>query len=137
MKYVFLIITALFMLFCGSGLMANTSTTTNEQIYIYEAHAYPNPFDNEKEVSKISFLLHVKKAIDDVSIGVIIYDYNGVKVWTKKASKKNLTAGTTPVKVLWGGENDMGDKVANGLYYAKIIIEGSNTKIEVVKILVK
>ncbi len=36
-----------------------------------------------------------------------------------------------------GEDNDMGERVANGLYVAKIIVDASNTRVKVFKILVK
>ncbi|MBU1077715.1 MAG: T9SS type A sorting domain-containing protein [Spirochaetes bacterium] len=139
--FIFIILSIVFIFgLNASKIQADTNTSslaTNQQLSIHDAHAYPNPFDNERQVAKIKFKIHVKKMINDVSIAVIIYDFNGKKVWTKRGGPINLNTGYNDVEVQWGGDNDMGDRVANGLYFAKIIIEGSNTKIKVVKILVK
>lgn len=114
------------------------SAPTNERISISKAHAYPNPFNNEREVTRIKFNLYTKKSLKPVSISVIIYDFNGKKVWTRRDKTDNLKPGDNNIDLIrWGGENDMGDRVANGLYYAKIIVEASNTKVKVIKILVK
>lgn len=138
MKVRYLIISFIIVLFAAAlPSLVEASSVTNEQINIEKAHAYPNPFDNEKEVTKISFQIYTKKGIDNLTAIVVIHDFSGKKVWTKKENRTGLIPGYNPVKILWGGENDMGDKVANGLYYAKIIVEGPNTKIKVVKILVK
>lgn len=134
--FLFVLITSILFL-SPFEIMAQTSTSTNEQISIHNAHAYPNPFNNEKEVAKIKFEIYVKKAIDDVSIAVVVYDFNGKKTWTKRINKPSLSSGYNTIKVLWGGDNDMGEKVANGIYYTKIIVEASNTKVKVIKILVK
>ncbi len=134
--FLFVLITSILFL-SAFKIMAQTSTSTNEQISIHNAHAYPNPFDNEKKIAKIKFKIYVKKAISDVSIAVIVYDFNGKKTWTKRKNVDKLYPGYNTEEVLWGGDNDMGEKVANGIYYAKIIVEGSNTKVKVIKILVK
>lgn len=129
----------LFLLFIGPARMqaATNAVITNEQISIHSPHAYPNPFDNEKEVTHIKFDIYAQKSIAAPSLSIIIYDFNGKKVWTKKMDSNPLNPGYNAFKVIWGGDNDMGKRVANGLYYAKIIVESSNTKVKVVKILVK
>ena len=134
--FLFVLITSILFL-SAFKIMAQTSTSTNEQISIHNAHAYPNPFNNEKEVAKIKFEIYVKKTINNVSIAVVVYDFNGKKTWTKKENVGKLDPGYTTREILWGGDNDMGEKVANGIYYAKIIVEASNTKVKVIKILVK
>ena len=110
---------------------------TNEQVSIENAHCYPNPFDNEKEVGKIKFNLVTQKAVDNVKITIVIYDYNGKKVWTRYIEYGTLNAGSTAVIMRWGGENDIGEKVANGLYFCKIIVESGSTVYKLIKILVE
>ena len=114
---------------------ASTNTT---QLTIQDAHVYPNPFDNEKEVTTFKIKIYSKDAINEMSLSIIIYDFNGKKVWTKKVSLPAKAAGEMELAPIgWGGDNDMAKKVANGLYFAKVIIEGTNTKAKVIKIMVK
>jgi len=113
------------------------SQSTNKRISIVDAHAYPNPFDNEKGYTHIKFKIIGEStnisATSTANVSIVIYDYNGKKVWTKRGVM--AVNGTDGIE--WGGDNDMGKKVANGLYFAKIIVEGVNTRTAVVKILVK
>jgi len=114
------------------------ANSTNETVTIVNAHSYPNPFDNEKEVTKIKFKIKSEVALNDVVISIMIVDFNGKKVWTKKLERAIVTPGTNDeFEIPWGGENDIGEKVANGLYFCKIIVEANNTVYKVIKILVK
>jgi flagellar hook assembly protein FlgD len=122
-------------LFLAGGL-AGATPATNEQVTIERAHNYPNPFDNRTEVTKIKFYVSADKAYNNADVSVVVYDFNGRKAWTKRLVI-NIPVGNTPFEVLWGGDNDMGKKVASGLYYGKIVLEGPNTKFKVIKILVK
>lgn len=113
----------------------SATSTTNGQISIQNAHCYPNPFDKNKEITTITFQIIAQKTFSqNPVVTIVIYDYNGKKVWTKQIQQ---VLPNTPVSVPWGGESDLGNKVANGLYYGKIIVEGSNTLAAIVKILVK
>lgn len=114
----------------------SASSSTNEFVSIENAHCYPNPFKNEKQIAKIKFIVKSDIQNDDSTVSVIIFDFNGKKVWTKSLGQMNIPPNTEFV-VKWGGENDLGDKVANGLYFCKIIVEANNTIYKVIKILVK
>lgn len=117
----------------GQGAAAQT---TNEQVSLNNVHNYPNPFHNKKEVTKIKFFAVSGKAYANAGVSILIFDYNGKKVWTKRTAV-NIPAGSTAFEVPWGGENDLGKKVAPGLYYGKVILEAANTKTRTLKILVK
>jgi|YNPMSStandDraft_1061717.scaffolds.fasta_scaffold88401_2 flagellar hook assembly protein FlgD len=110
--------------------------TTNETIKISKAYSYPNPFDNNKEVTHIKFVLSSDVTNRNGDISVIIYDFNGKKVWSKIEKGVKINPNETK-EFIWGGENDLGNKVPKGLYFAKIIIEANNTCYKVIKILIK
>lgn len=113
-----------------------SAQTTNQQVSLNQVHNYPNPFHNKKEVTTIKFFAAAGKAYANAGVSILIYDYNGKKVWTKRVLI-NIPAGSTAFEVPWGGENDLGKKVAPGLYYGKVILEAANTKTRTLKILVK
>lgn len=132
-----LLLILLFGLGWTTGLKADTAKT-NEQIRIVDPHNYPNPFKNTSEVTKIKFSVWSGKNAGQIQVSLVVYDFNGKKVWTKRTSLLITTvSGLTPCEIPWGGENDLGQKVASGLYYAKLILEGPNTKTTKIKILVK
>jgi len=110
---------------------------TNETIKIVEAHCYPNPFKNEEEVTHIKFKIQSDVTNMNATISVFIFDFNGKKVWSKKLAQGIQIQPEIEFEVIWGGENDLGEKVANGLYFCKIILEANNTVYKVIKILVK
>ncbi len=135
----FILLVLLFIIGISQAAAATNEVNTNQQVSIHDAHAYPNPFDNEKGETRIKFKIHAKKSCDSALISVIIYDIDGKKVCTR-SDTSSLKSGYNTIdsdKLSWGGDNDMGERVANGLYFAKIIVEASNTKVKVVKILVK
>ncbi len=129
------ILLLIIILSCVVSINLKAASTTNEQISIENPHNYPNPFNNNSEVTKIKFNI-ISEKINTVNIVIVIYDFNGKKVWTKRETE-NISVGSTPKEIPWGGENDLGERMAKGLYYGKIIIEGPNTKVKVIKILVK
>lgn len=109
---------------------------TNERISITDAYAYPNPFNNEKDVTHIKFTINSDVTNKNGVITVVIYDFNGKKVWSRE-QRENLFTPTDTKEIIWGGENDLGRKVCKGLYFAKIIVEANNTCYKILKILIK
>lgn len=134
--YIFYFVLLIFIIGNPFKVFSQTNTN-NSKISIVSNQCYPNPFDKNIEVTTIKFVIFSQKALAYNNIAIVIYDYNGKKVWTKQIQQVSLVVGNTTFLVPWGGENDLGNKVANGLYYGKIIFEGSNTLTAVVKILVK
>ncbi len=134
LKLIISVIAVGFIFLMGNSFLV--AVTTNETIQITEAHNYPNPFDNEKEVTHIKFKIQSDVTNTSANISVIIYNFNGKKVWSKRVLQGEITPNEV-FDVIWGGENDMGDKVSNGLYFCKIIVEANNTVYKIIKILVK
>ncbi len=133
---IFIFITIVFLIANNIFLKAAT-TSTNEQIYIKDAHIYPNPFNNREEVAKITFTIVNEVTLDSPKAYAVVYNYNGKKVWTKEKDLGNLTKGENKIIIRWGGENDLGDKVSKGLYFIKVIVESNNTVYKIIKVMVK
>lgn len=83
----------------------------------FEAHNYPNPFDPDREDTTIRLIL-----AENGDITCKIYDFNGDLV---SVVNRNDTWSKGLVEFKWGGTNDNGEKVANGTYFAEIIVSGS------------
>ena len=77
-----------------------------------EFYGYPNPFNPLKESMKIRY-----KLASDSIITMRLYDVNGrlVSIVMSEALR-NKGVNTE----LWDGKNDVGDLIANGVYFAKI-----------------
>ncbi len=86
---------------------------------ISDAHNYPNPFDPNREDTTIRFILS-----EDADITCRIYDFNGDLVTILQKNDLQLNG---LIEYKWGGTNDNGKKVANGTYFAEILVSGSRS----------
>jgi uncharacterized protein DUF6055/flagellar hook capping protein FlgD len=81
----------------------------------------PNPFNNETSI--------IVEILNNTEYELVIYNALGQKVKTLQ-KKSNMQAGFYVYK--WAGDNDIGKKIASGVYYA--LLE-SNNKLRNVKII--
>jgi hypothetical protein len=95
------------------------SFTCNPPLEISGITNYPNPFDPNKEKTKLRYKL--SKEADDVKIR--IYDLTGALVTeldgTTNAEGVNMW--TKYNDILWDGKNGRGDVVLNGIYPFEVI----------------
>jgi len=91
---------------------------------------YPNPFDPNKEKTCIEYLL-----TSDEDVKIVIYTLNGelIKEWEFKAGERGGREGIN--RIYWDGRDRRGYKVANGVYFAILLVKGEKwyTKILVLK----
>ena len=72
--------------------------------------AYPNPFDPERESTRVMFTLN-----RGAKVTARVYSVAGRLVWT---DEKTVSAG--PNAFLWNGRDRGGDRVANGVYLVQL-----------------
>ncbi len=89
--------------------VGNTATT----------YAYPNPFSPAEEAVR----LHYNSGNGPATVTVEVFDFgmNRVKTVIKDATR----AGSTEYDELWNGLNDSGNQVANGVYFYRVVVNGS------------
>ena len=79
------------------------------------AREYPNPFSNY-----VTFNVHLDKSSE---LSVIVYNMQGVAV--KTFTNKRLPEGN--YEFTWNGTGDSGNKLADGVYYCKMIADKNMT----------
>jgi len=114
---------------CG-GIIA-----ARQNFAITDIYAYPNPFDNENEVTTIKTTVEAAGTAAG-TMTILVYDINGEAVWAQEINV-SVIQGTNELELSWGGENDFGREVANGLYICRVILELGGTHIVSCRILVK
>ena len=87
------------------------------QLKIYNAYNFPNPFINE---TQFSF-----EVTQDFNLNLDIYTLGGRRVWSYK--EFNLSAGFHTID--WDGRDYFGKKIANGVYIFRIKVIGKNSKV--------
>lgn len=90
----------------------STTTTT---------YAYPNPFSPTQEQIRIHYLTGGTAA--NVTIEIFDFGMNRVRTVVKDASR----SGTTEYDELWNGKDDNNQKVANGVYFYRVEMNGGDT----------
>lgn len=81
-------------------------------------YAYPNPFAPRIETVRIHYALTA--ASGAVTIEVFDFGMNRVRTVLKDAQR----AGVGEHDETWNGQNDAGDRVKNGVYFYRVIIDG-------------
>ncbi len=89
-----------------------------------ETYAYPNPFSPERHnvtggEGHVRFQYSLRNA---ASVTVKVYDFGMNLVRTVTEGKERPAAGD--YSELWDGRNDLGDIVANGVYFYRISVDG-------------
>jgi hypothetical protein len=100
----------------GAYECQDTTTGINEfkvQGLKFKVEVYPNPFYAN---TFIMFSLETKAKVE-----AIIYDMNGNEV--KKLMDASVPAGK--YNLVWGGDDESGEKVVNGTYLISIIVNGN------------
>ncbi|MDI6792247.1 MAG: Ig-like domain-containing protein, partial [bacterium] len=96
------------------------------ELDVIEAYNFPNPFDNMTTIRV--------KLTKIATVGIKVYDMAGDLVATMEAGE--VVPGKSGVADFnWGGTNDNGNQVANGVYFARIVVEdGAKTVVKVIKV---
>ncbi len=105
----------------------------NPVLSLENVHVYPNPcsYCNELNMSCIAYQLS-KRAV----VNIKIFDFSGdlIKIVTKNGLRDNGYHDREYFDVsqidLWDGTDKSGQKVANGVYLGRIIVESGNHKLE-------
>ncbi|MBL8028624.1 MAG: T9SS type A sorting domain-containing protein [Fibrobacteres bacterium] len=98
----------------SSNLCPKISAEGNvNAIQVFDAEVYPNPA-NPATIIKVS--VPASMAGSDISLN--IYNIRGQLVRT--LLKSNVTKAGFTKRVLWEGENNLGNKVSSGLYYYRL-----------------
>ncbi len=95
---------------------------------ITKVYNYPNPYQPSSGTDvTIRFVYNRQSAITSVNYYLYIYDIIGNKVLvTKRVGAVPLAANDNNVDITWNGNNDKGSRVAPGVYFIKVVTEGSD-----------
>jgi len=87
---------------------------------------YPNPFSTS---TRFVFILTGSEVPDDIRIE--IYTVSGRLVKTiKKEELGNIVIGRNVTEYAWDGTDDYGDKLANGVYFYRVIAKNNGKTLE-------
>ena len=88
-----------------------------------QLNAYPNPFDDQIE---LSMEIH-----EGAQVSIFVYDYTGQLV--KKVMQHEVLS-TNQLNVKWDGTNDSGETVKQGVYFVSATIDGKVVTKQLVKL---
>jgi hypothetical protein len=101
----------------GDSLYSNEAKVKTPKLEPFDkesVYSYPNPFNPDKEATKIR--ISVEK---ESNVTIKIFDIAGNLIW-----QKDLKALPGITIVFWKGENQKGEKVASGIYLLKVKANG-------------
>jgi hypothetical protein len=84
-------------------------------------YAYPSPFAPDDEVTRIHFSTNGQ----NVSVTIRIFDFAMLPVRTLLQHAPR--SGSSELDEIWNGRDDEGRRVANGVYFYSVEIEGRST----------
>ncbi|RKY89350.1 hypothetical protein DRQ09_01470 [candidate division KSB1 bacterium] len=90
----------------------------------FYTYAYPNPFSPLRH-NRINNEGHIRiqyNTINDTEVSIYIYDFSMKPVRTVVENK--FRAGGFSYSEVWNGKDDYGRKVANGVYFYKLVKKG-------------
>lgn len=113
------------LLFISVNLLGATADT------ITKVYNFPNPYQPSLGTDvTIRFVYNNPSGIASVNYYLYIYDIIGNKVLLTKRTA--TIPGDNNVDITWNGNNDKGNRVAPGIYFIKVVTEGSTGNAQVI-----
>jgi len=118
----------IFLLFFISLNLVGATADTITKVY-----NFPNPYQPSAGTDVTIRIKYTQvSSITSLNYYLYIYDIIGNKVLLAKRVATGLSAGSHDIDITWNGNNDKGKRVAPGIYFIKVVTEGSDGNTQVI-----
>ncbi len=127
MNYILIFLSILFLM---------SSCATEDQNVISDFYMYPNPY-NATSSANAKFRVSLTNSTMNSSspVSIKIYNYNKEEIWSYSTTVGIYLTGSN-LDIPWSGENNSGQTVSPGIYYATATIGGTYSDEKTVEIII-